>query len=230
MNTHPVDQYLSTITRRQLFQRVGLGVGGFALANLLNNDLRRCENPFCSLAPKAKNVIYFHLVGAPSHLDLFDYKPELRKETGALPQGNVRGKTACLYPFPSTLLGTSKESNTNLKNVENPVSDFQFTPHLQTVADDMCFIRTLHTDSSITHLLRCLCKPGSTFRSTQPWAWTNYGIGSPNKDLPGFVVMVTGHIPVPETVFSEWISSSVYQGIEFRGKGDPFFFFPIPRE
>ena len=76
MNTHPVDQYLSTITRRQLFQRVGLGVGGFALANLLNNDLSAAaKNPFAHFAPKAKNVIYFHLVGAPSHLDLFDYKP-----------------------------------------------------------------------------------------------------------------------------------------------------------
>ena len=64
MNTHPVDQYLRTLTRRQLFQRVGLGVGGFALANLLNNDLSAApKNPFSHFAPKAKNVIYFHLVG-----------------------------------------------------------------------------------------------------------------------------------------------------------------------
>ena len=85
MNTHPVDQYLRTLTRRQLFQRVGLGVGGFALANLLNNDLSAApQNPFSHFAPKAKNVIYFHLVGAPSRLDLFDYKPELQKRNGAL--------------------------------------------------------------------------------------------------------------------------------------------------
>ena len=63
MNTHPVDQYLRTLTRRQLFQRVGLGVGGLALANLLNNDLSAApKNPFSHFAPKAKNVIYFHLV------------------------------------------------------------------------------------------------------------------------------------------------------------------------
>ena len=69
MNTHPVDQYLRTLTRRQLFQRVGLGVGGFALANLLKNDLSAApQNPFAHFAPKAKNVIYFHLVLSLIHI------------------------------------------------------------------------------------------------------------------------------------------------------------------
>ena len=112
MNTHPVDQYLRTLTRRQLFQRVGLGVGGFALANLLNNDLAAApQNPFSHFAPKAKNVIYFHLVGAPSHLDLFDYKPELQKRNGELcPKEMFEGKQLAFIRSRPALLGTSKDS------------------------------------------------------------------------------------------------------------------------
>ena len=117
MNTHPVDQYLHTLTRRQLFQRVGLGVGGFALANLLNNDSSAApKNPFPHFAPKAKNVIYFHLVGAPSHLDLFDYKPELQKRNGELcPKEMFEGKQLAFIRSRPSLLGTSKDSKYKFK-------------------------------------------------------------------------------------------------------------------
>jgi hypothetical protein len=117
MNTHPVDQYLRTLTRRQLFQRVGLGVGGFALADLLQKDLPAApRNPFAHFAPKAKNVIYFHLVGAPSHLDLFDYKPELQKRNGELcPKEMFEGKQLAFIRSRPTLLGTSKESKYEFK-------------------------------------------------------------------------------------------------------------------
>ena len=126
MNTHPVDQYLRTLTRRQLFQRVGLGVGGFALANLLNNDLSAAtQNPFSHFAPKAKNVIYFHLVGAPSHLDLFDYKPELQKRNGELcPKEMFEGKQLAFIRSRPSLSVHPRIQDTNLKNVENPVSGF----------------------------------------------------------------------------------------------------------
>jgi hypothetical protein len=149
MNTHPVDQYLRTLTRRQLFQRVGLGVGGFALANLLNNDLSAApQNPFSHFAPKAKNVIYFHLVGAPSHLDLFDYKPELQKRNGELcPKEMFEGKQLAFIRSRPTLLGTSKESKYEFKKCgKSGIQISNLLPNLQTVADDMCFIRTLHTE------------------------------------------------------------------------------------
>ena len=91
---HPIDNYLKTLTRRQLFQRVGMGVGGFALAELFGQDLgARSAPPISHFAPKAKSVIYFHLVGAPSHLDLFDYKPQLQKRSGELcPNEMFEGK------------------------------------------------------------------------------------------------------------------------------------------
>ena len=234
MNTHPVDQYLRTLTRRQLFQRVGLGVGGFALANLLNNDLSAAsQNPFSHFAPKAKNVIYFHLVGAPSHLDLFDYKPELQKRNGELcPKEMFEGKQLAFIRSRPALLGTSKESKYEFKKCgKSGIRISNLLPHLQTVADDMCFIRTLHTEQFNHAPAQMFMQTGfERFGRPSLGAWTNYGIGSPNKDLPGFVVMVTGSYPgAGNSVFGSGFLPSVYQGIEFRGKGDPVLFLSNPK-
>jgi hypothetical protein len=234
MNTHPVDQYLRTLTRRQLFQRVGLGVGGFALANLLNNDLSAApQNPFSHFAPEAKNVIYFHLVGAPSHLDLFDYKPELQKRNGELcPKEMFEGKQLAFIRSRPTLLGTSKESKYEFKKCgKSGIQISNLLPNLQTVADDMCFIRTLHTEQFNHAPAQMFMQTGfERFGRPSLGAWTNYGIGSPNKDLPGFVVMVTGQYPgAGNSVFGSGFLPSVYQGIEFRGKGDPVLFLSNPK-
>jgi hypothetical protein len=234
MNTHPVDQYLRTLTRRQLFQRVGMGVGGFALANLLNKDLSAVpQNPFSHFAPKAKNVIYFHLVGAPSHLDLFDYKPELQKRNGELcPKEMFEGKQLAFIRSRPTLLGTSKESRFEFKKCgKSGIRISNLLPHLQTVADDMCFIRTLHTEQFNHAPAQMYMQTGfERFGRPSLGAWTNYGIGSPNEDLPGFVVMVTGQYPgAGNSVFGSGFLPSVYQGIEFRGKGDPVLFLSNPK-
>jgi len=234
MNTHPVDQYLHTLTRRQLFQRVGWGVGGFALANLLNKDLSAVpQNPFAHFAPKAKNIIYFHLVGAPSHLDLFDYKPELQKRNGELcPKEMFEGKQLAFIRSRPTLLGTSKESKFEFKKCgKSGIRISNLLPHLQTVADDMCFIRTLHTEQFNHAPAQMYMQTGfERFGRPSLGAWTNYGIGSPNEDLPGFVVMVTGQYPgAGNSVFGSGFLPSVYQGIEFRGKGDPVLFLSNPK-
>ena len=234
MNTHPVDQYLRTLTRRQLFQRMGLGVGGFALANLLNNDLSAApQNPFSHFASKAKNVIYFHLVGAPSHLDLFDYKPELQKRNGELcPKEMFEGKQLAFIRSRPTLLGTSQDSKFEFKKCgKSGIQISNLLPHLQTVADDMCFIRTLHTEQFNHAPAQMFMQTGfERFGRPSLGAWTNYGIGSPNKDLPGFVVMVTGQYPgAGNSVFGSGFLPSVYQGIEFRGKGDPVLFLSNPK-
>ncbi|MDA8823191.1 DUF1501 domain-containing protein [Opitutales bacterium] len=234
MNTHPVDQYLRTLTRRQLFQRVGMGVGGFALANLLKKDLSAVpQNPFSHFAPKAKNVIYFHLVGAPSHLDLFDYKPELQKRNGELcPKEMFEGKQLAFIRSRPTLLGTSKESKFEFKKCgKSGIRISNLLPHLQTVADDMCFICTLHTEQFNHAPAQMYMQTGfERFGRPSLGAWTNYGIGSPNEDLPGFVVMVTGQYPgAGNSVFGSGFLPSVYQGIEFRGKGDPVLFLSNPK-
>ena len=234
MNTHPVDQYLRTLTRRQIFQRVGLGVGGLALSNLMNNDLSAVpQNSFSHFAPMPKNVIYFHLVGAPSHLDLFDYKPELQKRNGELcPKEMFEGKQLAFIRSRPSLLGTSKESKFEFKKCgKSGIQISNLLPHLQTVADDMCFIRTLHTEQFNHAPAQMFMQTGfERFGRPSLGAWTNYGIGSPNKDLPGFVVMVTGQYPgAGNSVFGSGFLPSVYQGIEFRGKGDPVLFLSNPK-
>ena len=234
MNTHPVDQYLRTLTRRQLFQRVGLGIGGYALADLLQKDVQAApRNPFAHFAPKAKNVIYFHLVGAPSHLDLFDYKPELQKRNGELcPKEMFEGKQLAFIRSRPTLLGTSKESKYDFKKCgKSGIQISNLLPNLQTVADDMCFIRTLHTEQFNHAPAQMFMQTGfERFGRPSLGAWTNYGLGSPNQDLPGFVVMVTGQYPgAGNSIFGSGFLPSVYQGIEFRGKGDPVLFLSNPK-
>jgi len=234
MNAHPVDQYLRTLTRRQLFQKVGLGIGGYALADLLQNDVQAApRNPFAHFAPKAKNVIYFHLVGAPSHLDLFDYKPELQKRNGELcPKEMFEGKQLAFIRSRPTLLGTSKESKYDFKKCgKSGIQISNLLPNLQTVADDMCFIRTLHTEQFNHAPAQMFMQTGfERFGRPSLGAWTNYGLGSPNQDLPGFVVMVTGQYPgAGNSIFGSGFLPSVYQGIEFRGKGDPVLFLSNPK-
>jgi hypothetical protein len=201
---------------------------------LLNNDLSAApQNPFSHFAPKAKNVIYFHLVGAPSHLDLFDYKPELQKRNGELcPKEMFEGKQLAFIRSRPTLLGTSKESKYEFKKCgKSGIQISNLLPNLQTVADDMCFIRTLHTEQFNHAPAQMFMQTGfERFGRPSLGAWTNYGIGSPNKDLPGFVVMVTGQYPgAGNSVFGSGFLPSVYQGIEFRGKGDPVLFLSNPK-
>ena len=129
-----------------------------------------------------------------------------------------------------TLLGTSKDPKFKFRSCQSGIQISDLLPNLQTRADEMCFIRTLHTDQ-FNHA------PAQMFMQTgfgagrQPVVWANYGLGSMNKDLPGFVVMVTGqYFGAGNSIFGSGFLPSVYQGIEFRGKGIPFFSSPTPRE
>jgi hypothetical protein len=230
----PLETYQKTLTRRQLFQRVGMGIGGFALAELLGQDLgARSTPPLSHFAPKAKSVIYFHLVGAPSHLDLFDYKPELQKRHGELcPKEMFEGKQLAFIRSRPTLLGTSKDPKFNFRRCgHSGIQISDLLPNLQSCADEMCFIRTLHTDQFNHAPAQMFMQTGfERFGRPSLGAWTNYGLGSMNKDLPGFVVMVTGQYPgAGNSVFGSGFLPSVYQGIEFRAKGDPVLFLSNPK-
>ena len=231
---NPIDHYLRNLTRRQLFQRVGMGVGGFALAELLGQDLdARTAPPIAHFAPKAKSVIYFHLVGAPSHLDLYDYKPELQKRSGELcPKEMFEGKQLAFIRSRPTLLGTSKDPKFKFRSCgQSGIQISDLLPNLQTCADEMCFIRTLHTDQFNHAPAQMFMQTGfERFGRPSLGAWANYGLGSMNKDLPGFVVMVTGQYPgAGNSIFGSGFLPSVYQGIEFRGKGDPVLFLSNPK-
>ena len=231
---NPLETYQNNLTRRQLFQRVGMGVGGFALAEMLGQDLSGgVASPIAHFAPKAKSVIYFHLVGATSHLDLFDYKPELQKRDGELcPKEMFEGKQLAFIRSRPKLMGTSKDPKFNFRPCgQSGIQISDLLPNLQSCADEMCFIRTLHTDQFNHAPAQMFMQTGfERFGRPSLGAWTNYGLGSMNKDLPGFVVMVTGQYPgAGNSIFGSGFLPSVYQGIEFRGKGDPVLFLSNPK-
>ena len=231
---NPLETYQKNLTRRQLFQRVGMGVGGFALAEMLGQDLSgEVASPVAHFAPKAKSVIYFHLVGAPSHLDLFDYKPELQKRDGELcPKEMFEGKQLAFIRSRPKLMGTSKDPKFNFRPCgQSGIQISDLLPNLQSCADEMCFIRTLHTDQFNHAPAQMFMQTGfERFGRPSLGAWANYGLGSMNKDLPGFVVMVTGQYPgAGNSIFGSGFLPSVYQGIEFRGKGDPVLFLSNPK-
>ena len=233
-----MDPHSTTIGRRALFQKVGLGLGGFALAQLLERDAAAAEGDG-TLAPKqphfaakAKSVIYIHLVGGPSHLDLFDLKPELQKRSGQdCPRELFEsGKFAFVRELP-TLLGTpaDKQHQFTPSGASGlPISNL--LPHLQTVADELTLIKSLHTDEFNHGPAQMFMLTGfGRFGRPSIGSWLNYGLGTPNQDLPGFVVLITGKVlGAGSPAWGSGFLPTTYQGVEFRSKGDPVLFLSNP--
>ncbi len=231
-------QHFQNQTRRQLFQQAGMGMGGAALSSLFAQDSSAASKiglgaQGTHFAPKAKRVIYIHLVGAPSHLDLWDPKPVLQKHHGELcPDEFFVGKQLAFIREQPTLLGTPKGEKFDFKKCGKsglPISNLM--PHLQGVADDMCFIRTLQTDQFNHAPAQLLSLTGfSQFGRPSIGSWVNYGLGSENKDLPGFVVLVTGQVlGAGNSAWGSGFLPTINQGIEFRSQGDPVLYLSNPK-
>ena len=207
-----------------------------ALAQLMSPDafgLSAPQNPLLPRAPhfnsKAKRVIYLHLTGSPPHLDMWDYKPELGKRTDQdCPDEFVKGK---MFAFTS---GTPKLMGSPRKFAQYGKSGMWMSdaiPHLHEVADDLCVINSMHT-TQFNHA------PAELFVHTgfqQPGrpsfgAWTTYGLGSENQDLPGYVVLISsGTQPNGgKNSYSAGFIPSVYQGVQCRSKGDPVLYVSDP--
>jgi hypothetical protein len=235
----PEQFLIQTATRRQFFQTAGMGMGGAALASLLRQDTGATAptNPLTArkshLAPRAKNVIYIHLVGAPSHLDLFDFKPELQKRNGELcPDEFFKGKRLAFIRKQPSLLGTPKDESFKFRNCgQSGTTVSNLMPHLQGVADDLCFIRTIHTDHFNHAPAQMFALTGfGRFGRPSMGSWVNYGLGSENANLPGFVVLVTGSVlGAGNSAWGSGFLPTVYQGIEFRSQGDPVLFLSNPK-
>ena len=181
-----------------MFQKTGYGLGGAALAGLFNGEAMGAGTGNAMHFPaKAKNVIYLHMVGAPSHLDLFDHKPELQKRNGQLcPDEFFVGKQLAFIREQPTLMGTRQEEKFAFKKCgQSGIEISNLMPHLQTVADDMCFIRTLHTDQFNHAPAQMFALSGfPRFGRPSIGSWVSYGLGSENENLPAFVVLVTGQV------------------------------------
>ena len=244
---NPLHEYALNLTRRELFRRAGTsGIGAAALATLLNGQANAAaargaasasgwsvDNPLAPkathLAPRAKNVIFMHMVGAFSQLDLFDYKPQLVKHDGELcPAELFEGKRFAFIRKRPSLLGTKYKFT---KHGESGVELSELLPHLGEVADDIAVIKSLHTEQ-FNHAPAQLFFTTGFARFGRPslGSWATYGLGSENRNLPAFVVMNTGSIAgAGNSLWGSGFLPTVYQGVEFRTTGDPVLFLSNPK-
>src|SRR5499425_521324 len=234
------DELKLAMTRRHFFARSSSGLGTAALASLLTAAETHSKTgglpDLPHFAPKAKCVIFLHQSGGPSQMDLFDYKPNMRKLQGSeLPESIRRGQRITgmtsgqsSFPVASPIFKFSQhgQSGTWLS---------ELLPHHAKVVDDIAIVKTMNTDA-INH------DPAITFiqsGSQQPGrpsmgAWVSYGLGSENQDLPAFVVLISqaSGLNTDQPLFSRLWSSgflpSSYQGVRLRGGATPVLYLDDP--
>lgn len=224
-------------TRRQFFGRTAWGIGAAALGSVINPACASADglSGFPGFRPRAKRVIYLFQSGAPSQYELFDHKPELERQHGKeLPPSFFKGqrqtgmtagqkKQVCksIYRF-------RKHGSCGAEISEN-------LPYLGSVADDICIVRSIHT-KAINH------DPAITFFQTgfqqagrpSMGAWCSYGLGSENRDLPAFVVMISegsskrDSQALYDRLWGSGFLPSSHQGVKFRAVGDPVLYLSNP--
>jgi hypothetical protein len=233
-------------TRRQFFGRGALGIGIPALASLLSPKLFAAGpelDPKTGglaglphFAPKAKRVIYLHQSGGPSQMDLFDYKPALRKWQGTDLPGSVRmgqritGMTSgqSTLPVASTIFKFGQHGKSGAWMSE-------LVPHTAQAADDIALIRTMHTeainhDPAITFIQTGSQQPGRPSMG----AWVSYGLGSENQNMPAFVVLLSQaqalntDQPLFSRLWGNGFLPSKYQGVRFRAGSEPVLYLSDP--
>src|SRR5579864_1773899 len=221
------------LTRRHFFSLTSTGVGVAALANLLSQDLRASEDAPRSTGglpglphfpPKAKRVIYLFQSGAPSQMELFDYKPKLGEFRGSELPDSIRmgqrltGMTSTQTSFP---VAPSLYPFRQYGQSGAWISDRM--PHLAKVADDICFVKSMYTEQ-INH------DPAVTFLQTgfqlagRPsiGSWLAYGLGTENQELPAFIVMISqgsgnpNDQPLADRQWGSGFLPTRYQGVKFR--------------
>ncbi len=232
--------------RRQFFGRASTGIGSIALASLLNRSLIGCANSanqpqlgglneIPHFAPKAKRVIYLLQSGAPSQVDLFDYKPSLeRLHMTELPDSirsgqRLTGMTSGQKKFPVV-----KSPWKFRQHGKSGTWLSELMPHTAKVVDDLCIIKSMHTEA-INH------DPAITFFQSghqQPGrpsigAWLSYGLGSETDNLPSFVVLLSKNTfhqaqPLYDRLWGSGFLPSEFQGVKFRSQGDPVLYLSDP--
>ena len=221
----------ASLSRRHFLSRTGAGIGSLALGSLLQRDLLGEVPPALrAVAPKAKSVIFFHMTGAPSQLDLFDEKPVLRKyDRQPAPESLFEGKRFSFLRGHPKLLGSPYQYTQHGKS---GLALSELLPHLGTVADELCLVKSLHT-SEFNHGPAQLVFHTGLNRQGNPslGSWTTYGLGSESENLPAYVVFLTGNTPgAGANLWKSGFLPSVHQGVQLRGEGDPVLFLNSPKD
>jgi hypothetical protein len=238
---NPLPESLQQQTRRYFLRQSALGLGAVALSAMLPGSLQaaRTVAPAIDLDPlapkqphftgRAKRMIYLHLTGSPPHLDLFDYKPELVKRDGQdCPDAYLKGKRFAFTSGTPKLLGTRRKFS---QHGRGGLWMSDAIPHLHSVADELCVIRSMSTDQFNHAPAELLAFTGSP-RSGRPaiGAWVTYGLGTENQNLPGFVVLISSGVQPNggRSSFGSGFLPSVYQGVQCRAKGEPVLYATDP--
>ena len=227
---HPALEALRLQTRRTFLSSA---VGSAALATLLGEGARAGE---AKPKPAAKRIIYLFQSGAPSHLDLFDHKPKLKDRFAQnLPESirngqRLTGMTATQDTFP---VAPSKYKFRQHGKSGAWLSDL--LPHTAGVADELCFIKSLNTEAINHDPAITFCQTGAQLAGRPSFgSWVSYGLGSENKDLPAFVVLISQGSgnptdqPLYDRLWGSGFLPSRFQGVKFRSQGDPVLFLSNP--
>lgn len=215
-------------TRRHFFEKCGVGLGSIALADLFRQDaqgasasdpmaVRKSHHP-----AKAKNVIFMFMAGGPSHLELFEDKPKLREYHGELPPDSlVKGKRFAFLGKGAKILGSDRKFESY---GDSRMTLSELFPHHRKIVDEVTWLRGMKTDV-FNH------GPAKLFMNTgfqvpgrpSMGSWVTYGFGSESRDLPGFVVLQSGPRGprAGNALWSAGFLPSSFQGVPFRGSGDP---------
>jgi hypothetical protein len=232
--------------RRQFLLHGSLGMGSVALGALLNgmttgaaadSQYSRNSSPYTAklshFAPTAKQVIFLFMAGAPSQLDLFDYKPKLNEMHGSAVGSEVMGDDQFPNIKPErrqpTLLGSPYSFQ---QHGESGAWVSELLPHLTEVVDDLTFIKSMYSDANAIDHSRgqLFLASGAAFEGRPSLgAWLSYGLGSENENLPAFVVLVSNNIPRGGPgIYGSGFLPGVHQGVPFRSAGNPVLFLRNP--
>ncbi|QEF97050.1 hypothetical protein Mal15_10850 [Stieleria maiorica] len=222
-------------SRRWFLRDCGVGLGAIAAAQLMADQSTATSpgDPLAVRAPhfpaKVKNVIFLFMAGAPSHLELFDHKPQLAKFDGTLPPAELLdGYRAAFIDPNSKLLGPKFKF---ARHGQCGAEISEILPHTAKVADDLTIVKSMTTDAFNHAPAQIMMNTGSQlFGKPSLGSWTLYGLGSESKDLPGFVVFSSGS-KGPSGGNSNWGSGflpTVYSGVQLRSVGDPVLYLSNP--
>lgn len=221
-------EQLRAQTRRHFFNQASLGFGAIALQQMLAAEDSKTK---FRIPAKAKSVIYLHMAGSPSQIDLFENKPALTKFHGKeCPKEYLEGKRFAFIKGTPKMMGPVFDYEKRGQSGQW-VSDL--LPGLSSVIDDVCIIRSLHTEQFNHSPAQLLLHTGNSLLGYPSMgSWVTYGLGSENKDLPGFVVLASGG-KTPSAGKSLWGSGflpTVYQGVQCRTDGgDPILYLSDPK-
>ncbi len=240
---NPIDEHQLLLTRRQLLANGNKALGGAALASLMGQTIFAAAAPATRVgkiptaphfAPRAKRVIYLFMAGGPSHIDTFDHHPKIREYHGQELPASIRmgqritGMTSGQSSFPIVApMFTFQRYGQHGTWVSDAL------PHTAGIVDDICIVKSVHTeainhDPAITYINTGVQQPGKPAMG----AWVSYGLGSPNQDLPAYIVMISrgpgGKQALYERLWGPGFLPSRHQGVKLRSGADPVLYLQNP--